>query len=122
MIWGVVDNHVVEEPSDHKDIGLWGFDFNIFDEVEEGVLREGSSEFPYLIILIKLWPGDWISQLNRMNRKVDEENGKALNKGNVRYQTFVGYSAMNFGRTLVVSFQLLPLVLGGRGCGRRKRI
>ena len=32
VLWEVVDNHVVEEPSDHEDIGLWGFDFNIFDE------------------------------------------------------------------------------------------
>ena len=62
VLWGGVDDHVVEEPSDHKDIGLRGFDFNIFDEDEEGVVRER---------LIKLWPGDWISQLKRMNRKVD---------------------------------------------------
>ena len=32
-----------------------------------------------------------------------------------------GFQAINFGITLVVSFQLLPLVLGGLGCGRRKR-
>ena len=36
-------------------------------------------------------------------------------------ETFVGFSAMNFGRTLVVLFQILPFVLGGRGCGRRKK-
>ena len=74
--WEVVDDHVVEEPSDNEDIGLRGFDFNIFDKDEEGVVREGCSEL-YLLMLIKLWPGDWISQLKRMNRKVDEENGKA---------------------------------------------
>ena len=28
-------------------------------------------------------------------------------------EKFVGFPAMNFGRTLVVSFQLLSLVLGG---------
>ena len=70
VLWELVDDHVVEEPSDHKDIGLRGFDFNIFDEDEEGVVREGCSE-PYLKMLIKLWPGDWISQLKRMNRKVN---------------------------------------------------
>ena len=37
-------------------------------------------------------------------------------------ENFVGFPEIYFGRTLVVSFQLLPLVLGGRGCGRRKRI
>ena len=37
-------------------------------------------------------------------------------------EKFAGLPAMNFGRTLVVSFHLLTLVLGGRGCGRRNRI
>ena len=36
-------------------------------------------------------------------------------------KTFGSFQAMGFGRILVVSFQLLPLVLGGRGCGRTKR-
>ena len=39
VLWVVVDDHVVEEPSDNEDIGLWGFDFNIFDKDEEGVVR-----------------------------------------------------------------------------------
>ena len=30
---------MVEEPCDHVDIGLRGFDFNIFDEDEEGIRR-----------------------------------------------------------------------------------
>ena len=38
-------------------------------------MREECSR-PYLKMLIKLWPGDWIDQLKRMNQKVDEENGK----------------------------------------------
>ena len=46
VLWEVVCDHVVEEPSDHKDIGLRGFDFNIFGEDEEGVVREECSE-PY---------------------------------------------------------------------------
>ena len=32
-------------------------------------------------------------------------------------ETFVGFPEMNFGRTLVVSFQLLPLVLGVEAVG-----
>ena len=75
VLWEVVGDHVVEEPCDHEDIGLREFDFNIFDEDEEGVVREECSGL-YLKMLIKLWPGDWIDQLKRMNRKVDEENGK----------------------------------------------
>ena len=66
MLWEVVGDHVVEEPSDHEDIGLRGFDFNIFDEDEEGVAREECGE-PYSKMLIKLWPEDWIDQLKKMN-------------------------------------------------------
>ena len=47
VLWEVVGDHVVEDPCDHEDIRLRGFDFNIFDEDEEGVVREGCSE-PYL--------------------------------------------------------------------------
>ena len=59
VLWEVVDDHVVEEPTDHDEIGLWGFDINFLDEDEKGVGREWSSEFPYLLMLIKLWPGNW---------------------------------------------------------------
>ena len=58
FLWEVVDDRVVEKTTDHEEIELRGFDFNVFDQVEEGVVREGSSEFPYLIILIKIRPGD----------------------------------------------------------------
>ena len=50
----MVNDNVVEEPTDHEEIGLRGFDCNVFDKDEEGVVREGSSEFPYLLMLIKL--------------------------------------------------------------------
>ena len=76
---------MVEEPCDQVDIGLRGFDYNIFDEDEGGVVREECSG-PYLKMLIKLWPGDWIDQLKRMNQKVDEENGIQRDKGNVWYR------------------------------------
>ena len=48
--------------------------------------------------------------------------GNNLEKGMDGIKNFVNFPAMNFGRTLVVSFQLLPLVLGGQGCRIRKRI
>ena len=38
------------------------------------VVREGSSEFPYLIIIVKLWPGYWMTQLKTMHEKVIEDN------------------------------------------------
>ena len=48
---------------------------------------------PYLNFLSKLWPGDWIDQLKRMNRKVDKENGKQRVKGNVRYRKVRRFSS-----------------------------
>ena len=30
VLWGLVEDHVVEEPSDHKEIGLRRFGFNVF--------------------------------------------------------------------------------------------
>ena len=53
---------------------------------------------------------------------MDEDNGKALGKGNVQYINVCWFSINELGKTLVVSFQLLPLVLGGQGYGRRNRI
>ena len=69
----MVDSNVVEEATGHDEIGLRGFNFSLFDKDEKGVGREGSSEFSYLIILIKLWPGNWDTQLKIMNQKVDEK-------------------------------------------------
>ena len=34
VLWEVFGDNVVEEPSDHEEIGLRGFDFNIYDEDE----------------------------------------------------------------------------------------
>ena len=93
VLWEEVDNHVVEDPTDHEEIGQRGFDFNVFDQDEEGFVREGFSEFPYLIMLIKLLNGYWMTQLKRMNQKLDEDNGNALNKVNVRYRKLRWFSS-----------------------------
>ena len=53
------DDHSVEYTTDNEEIGLRGFDFNVFDKDEEGVVREGSIEFPYLLMLIKIWPDNF---------------------------------------------------------------
>ena len=33
----MVDDHFVEEATDHDEIGLRGFDFNLFDKDKKGV-------------------------------------------------------------------------------------
>ena len=118
----MVDNHVVEEPTDHEEIGLQGFDFNLFDKDEDGVVREGSSEFSYLLMLIKLWPGNWKTQLKRINKKVDDNNGKELGKDNVRYQEVRRFSRNGFWKKIGCLVSSPSLGLGSHSCGRRKRI
>ena len=85
VLWGVVGDHVVGDPTDHGEIVLRGFDFNLFDEDEKRLGREGSSEFTYLLMLIRICPGNWKTQLNRMNEKANEYNVKASGKYNRRY-------------------------------------
>ena len=41
----MVDDNVVEEPTDHEEIGLPGFDFNLFDEDKEVLLDKGQMSF-----------------------------------------------------------------------------
>ena len=113
VLWEVVKGHFVEEPTDHGETGLRGFDFNLFDEYEEGVVREGSSEFPYLLMLIKLWPGYWIGQLKRMSQKLDYDNGKAFNKGNVRYRKVCWFSSNEFWKNIGCLVSAPNFGLGG---------
>ena len=67
----MVYNHVIEEENDHDEIGLRGFDFNLFDSYKEGVDRERLINYPYLFILVKLFNGYWNNHLEMMNIKVD---------------------------------------------------
>ena len=100
VIWEVFNNHVIEEPTDHEEIVLQGFDFNLFDGDEKGVVREGFSEFPYLLMLIKIWHWNWKTKLKTKKQKVDEDNWKALVKGNVRYRKFRWFSRNEFWKNI----------------------
>ena len=37
VLWEVVDDNFIEEATDYDEIGLWGFNFNVFDKEEKGV-------------------------------------------------------------------------------------
>ena len=52
-------------------------------------------------MLIKIWPGSCKNQLKIMNHKVDEENGKEMVKGNVRYQNVCQFSIYGFWKNIV---------------------
>ena len=72
--------------NDHDEIGLRGFGFKLCVKDKEGVGREGLSEYPYLLILMKVWIGGWNNQSKSMNMKVDEDNGKYLGVMNGLYR------------------------------------
>ena len=100
ILWEVVDNHVVEEVNDHDEIGLQGFGFKLFGKDKEGVGREGLSEYPYLLMLIKLWLGGGNNQSKRMNMKLDEENCKSLGVMNGRYRKVWQFSRNEFWKNI----------------------
>ena len=45
VIWEVVDDHMVEEPTDHEDIVLQEFDFNVLAKRRMGLLEKGPASF-----------------------------------------------------------------------------
>ena len=55
-----VKDQVIDEKEDYKEIGLLGFDYQLFEEEEGRGKREGLDGYPYLKHLIKLCPGDWV--------------------------------------------------------------
>ena len=67
---------LVEEGVEHEELGLRGFDLNLFNEEWEGFVGDYVKELPYLLIIMKLWLEYWEEQLDRMNKKVYQYNGR----------------------------------------------
>ena len=65
IVWPFVKDHVIDEKEDYKDIGIRGFDYSLFEKEEGGRKREGLDGYPYLKHLIKLWPGDWVREMEK---------------------------------------------------------
>ena len=40
------------------------------------MIGDDVKEFPYYLMLMDLWPGDWEEKIDRMNKTVDEDNGR----------------------------------------------
>ena len=51
-------------------------------------------------MLINLWTGDWKTQFNMMNMKVDEDDEKTALIGNGRYQKFRLFSRNEFWKNI----------------------
>ena len=64
-----------------------------------------------------------MTQLKRINRKMDEENGKALNKVNVRYQTFRWFFSNEFWKNIGCLVSVPTFGIGGsRLCEKEEEI
>ena len=72
--WTCVKDNITEEKDQYKAIGLHGFGYKLFKEEEGGVIQEGLYRYIYLKHLIKLWPGDWVKQMEKMKEAVGEKN------------------------------------------------
>ena len=70
-------------------------------------------------MLIRLQPGYWKTQFKRKNQKVDEDNGKALNKGNIRYRNVRRFSRNEFWRN--IGYLVSAPTFGPRGSTLREK-
>ena len=73
---------MVEEGVEHEKLVLRCFDFNLFDEEREGCVGDDVKELPYLLMLMRLWYGDWEEKPDQMNKKVYEDNGRGGTQDN----------------------------------------
>ena len=84
IVWTCAKDHVIEEKEYYKEIGLRGFDYSLFEENKGRGEQEGLDRSPYMKHLIKLWPGDWEKQMEKMNEAVCMKNRVTLNGGGKR--------------------------------------
>ena len=79
-----VEDNIIEEKEDYKDIGLCGFHYKLFEEEEGGGVREGLYGYNYLKHIIQLWKGDWVNQMAKLNEMVGMKNRFLMSGGNKR--------------------------------------
>ena len=92
VIWQVANDHIVEEGVEHQELSIQFFDFNLFDEDREVCVGDYVKDFPYFLMLMKLWFGDWQDQISRMNKKVNEDNGRGGTQQNEIFQKLREFS------------------------------
>ena len=58
IVWTCVEDNIIWDKEDNREIGLCGFDYTLFEEKKDGGVREGINGYPYLKHLLELRPGD----------------------------------------------------------------
>ena len=83
VFWELINDYVVGEGAEHEELGIRGFDFNLSDEDRK--------QFP---------TGDWWDQIDQMNKKVDEDNGRGGNQENGIFQKLWRLSTNKFWKKI----------------------
>ena len=75
------------------------------------MVREVFIAYPFLLMLIKLWPGDWYNQLETMKMKIDEDNGKYVRIVKGRHRKIRQFSSNEFWKNIgcIISAPILGL-------------
>ena len=85
----------------------------MFDEDEGGLVRERLSDYPYLLMLMNICPGDWYNQLERINMRLHEENGRAVEMVKGRDQKVWKCSGNKFWKNICCIISYPTFGLGG---------
>ena len=64
-------------------------------------------------MLMKLWPGDWEEQLQRMNKKVYEDNGRRETQENGQFRKLRRFSRNEFWKNIGCLLSAPTFGLGG---------
>jgi len=94
--WTIIDDPtVVNPPTEYDEVGLIGFDWNMFSDENIHVNSCRQYNFPFLTLLKHLWPGDYNTQIQNMNKFITKENKRRQEAGN-RSQSSCAKKKSNF--------------------------
>ena len=65
------------------------------------------------LMLMKLWPVNWEDQIDQMNKKVDEKNGRGRTQDNGRFRKLQRFSRNEFWKNIGCLLSAPIFGLGG---------
>ena len=84
FIWTCVKDHTTNEKDKDKAIGICCFYYKLFEEGEGERTIVELNGYPYLKHLIKLWQGDWVKHMAKMNEAFGMKNRLMMGGGGKR--------------------------------------
>lgn len=81
--WTVVDDPIITNaPVEYGEVGLVGFDWNMFSDENIDEKSGHPYKYPFLALLKVLWPGNYTRQIQNMNNFIEKENKRKQEAGN----------------------------------------